>query len=442
MDTITPNQNSGGSKTTLYIVVFFLCVISATVGYFQYQLSSKDSESAKKLADLQAKTESQIKDAKTSLEADKIKQQATLDAAKIKQESAFKDREAKMKAAEAKVNADLKKAADTVKNANNLKAAADKAKTDADKKKKEADDAMKKAIASGNAVDKKLADEKKKLADEANKKVQAAEKKAADEKKKALDEAKKALDLKAKLDKVTKEKEELTGALKYNAVQGAPVAGTNFTLAPKTLTNITDAKACIGWAQDLDYPMWGYYDSTHPTKKNTCFGYSLASDKYKGDTANQNTIVACSYSDLRPDQGKCTTVIPEETVSLATGRYSLKGGPDRKYCSDTTGGLKCTSDTVGESEKFYVTKITDNIYSLKGGRNDQYCADDQDGVLRCNRDAVGNWEKFTLKKFAGKYVLIGGRDSQSCKTNSDKLVKCNANKSRTREARFELTKVT
>lgn len=321
MDTITPAQNGQtgkGGKTTLYIVVFFLCVISVIVGYFRYQLSSsektfktelssRESESTKKLADLQAKTESQIKDAKTSLEADKIKQQATLNAEKIKQESAFKDREAKMKAAEAKVNDDLKKAAETVKSANSLKAAADTAKADADKKKIEADNAMKKAVASGNEVDKKLADEKKKLADEANMKVNAAVKKAEDEKQKAMLEAKKALELKAKLDSVST---VLMNVGNYNAIPGYPKSEYNFAEdGPVT----SDPDQCRRWARAKGYAMWGHRNSSHPDPnyKNKCFAYTSAVQKgikYTGDGGDRVNVVGCVDKASRPDLETCQTM--------------------------------------------------------------------------------------------------------------------------------------
>ena len=198
-------------SATLYIVVFFMCVISMLVAYFQFSLSSAESDAQKRLAEVQTKADERLKEAKTSLEGEKIKQEAQIEARKIKEESARKTaeealtaREAKIKAAEAAVQKKLKAATDSVKAANALKNTAAAAKRDADKKKKEADAAMAKAIKSGKDVDKKLAAEKKKLAAAADKKVKAANKKAADAKKKARAEAKKALAYKTKLNKANK----------------------------------------------------------------------------------------------------------------------------------------------------------------------------------------------------------------------------------------------
>ena len=212
------SESSGGGKTTLFIVVFFLCVISAVVGYFQFTMSSQQAEAEKKMKDIQAKAEADMAAAKSDEEKREIQRKADLEVeqAKMKtqtdseratmkaqtdaEKKALADREAKIKAAEAAVNKKLADAAATVKNAQNLQNQAKKVKADADKKNKDAAAAMAKAVASGKAVDKKLADEKKKLAADAKKKVDAANKKAADATKKAKAEAKKALDLKKKLD--------------------------------------------------------------------------------------------------------------------------------------------------------------------------------------------------------------------------------------------------
>ena len=193
-------------SATLYIVVFFMCVISMLVAYFQFSLSSAESDAQKRLAEVQTKADERLKEAKTSLEGEKIKQEAEIEARKIKEESARKTaqealtaREAKIKAAEAAVQKKLKTATASVKAANALKNKAAAAKRDADKKKKQADAAMAKAIKSGKDVDKKLAAEKKKLAAAANKKVKAANAAANKAKAQARAEAKKALAYKKKL---------------------------------------------------------------------------------------------------------------------------------------------------------------------------------------------------------------------------------------------------
>jgi flagellar biosynthesis GTPase FlhF len=176
MDAIT--DTSPKSNMTLYIVIFFLCVISAVIGYFQMSLAGVRAEADKSAA---------VKDAQ--LEADK----------KI-----LADKEAKLKKAEELVNKKLAEATASVKEANNLKNAAKKVKADADKKKKEADDAMKRAEETNDENLKKLAAEKKKIADDAAKKVKQAQDKAKKAEDKAKKEAEKALGYKNELNKANK----------------------------------------------------------------------------------------------------------------------------------------------------------------------------------------------------------------------------------------------
>ena len=166
------------SNMTLYIVIFFLCVISAVIGYFQMSLAGVRADAEKSAA---------VKDAQ--LEADK---------------RILADKEAKLKKAEELVNKKLAEATAAVKEANDLKSAAKMVKDDADRKKAEADQAMKRAEETNDENLKKLAAEKQKIADDAAKKVKQAEdkaKKAADDAKK---QAKKALDYKNKLNEANK----------------------------------------------------------------------------------------------------------------------------------------------------------------------------------------------------------------------------------------------
>lgn len=171
-------DTSPKSNMTLYIVIFFLCVISAVIGYFQMSLAGVRADAEKDAA---------VKDAQ--LEADK---------------RILADKEAKLKQAEELVNKKLADATAAVKAANNLKNAAKKVKADADKKRKEAEDAMKKAEETNDENLKKLAAEKKKIADNAAKKVKRAQDKAKKAEDKAKKQAKKALDYKNKLNKANK----------------------------------------------------------------------------------------------------------------------------------------------------------------------------------------------------------------------------------------------
>jgi hypothetical protein len=307
------SESSGGGKTTLFIVVFFLCVISAVVGYFQFTMSSQQAEAEKKMKDIQAKAEADMTAAKSEEEKREIQRKADLELeqAKMKaqtdseratmkaqtdaEKKALADREAKIKAAEAAVNKKLADAAATVKNAQNLQNQAKKVKADADKKNKDAAAAMAKAVASGKAVDKKLADEKKKLAADAKKKVDAANKAAATAKAQATAEAKKAIDLQKRLNaadaKLRGKNYERSG--KYGAVPGyyrtgATWAGDHF--------NISDPNWCRNRARQLGVASWGHRNASHPTTKykNSCYFYKTAG-KYGGDGNDDIHMVGCAF---------------------------------------------------------------------------------------------------------------------------------------------------
>jgi chemotaxis protein histidine kinase CheA len=310
------DSESGGGKTTLYIVVFFLCVISMLSGYFYYAMGSSEAEAQKKLADTQAKAEADMAAAKSEEEKREIQRKADLglERAKAKvqvdaEKKALAGREAKIKAAEAAVNKKLADAAATVKNAQNLQKQANVVKAGADKKNKDAAAAMAKAVASGKAVDKKLADEKKKLAADAKKKVDAANKAAAAAKAQATAEANKALSLKKQYDQLNKRANMFVGAIvRLNAVPGYYKDGKTIAWGgegPKT----GDTQVCREWAAKLGYPAWGHRTADHPDPnwKNSCFGYKEVRARHDvkrdGDEAH---IVGCTFTDLRPDQTVCS----------------------------------------------------------------------------------------------------------------------------------------
>ena len=300
MDTM--DSESGGGKTTLYIVVFFLCVISMLSGYFYYAMGSSEAEAQKKLADTQAKAEADMAAAKSEEEKREIQRKADLglERAKMKaqtdaEKKALTDREAKIKAAEATVNKKLADAAATVKNAQNLQKQAKVVKADADKKNKDAAAAMAKAVASGKAVDKKLADEKKKLAADAKKKVDAANKAAATAKAQATAEAKKALNLKQRLGqaeaKLKGKNFERSG--KYGAVPGYYRTGATWA---GDHSNISDPNWCRNRARQLGVASWGHRNASHPDNKykNSCYFYKTAG-KYDGDGNDDIHMVGCAF---------------------------------------------------------------------------------------------------------------------------------------------------
>lgn len=296
------DSESGGGKTTLYIVVFFLCVISMLSGYFYYAMGSSEAEAQKKLADIQAKATREIADVKSEEEKREIQRKADLELeqAKMKtqtdaEKKALASREAKIKAAEAAVKKKMTDAAARVKNAQNLQNQAKKVKADADKKNKDAAAAMAKAVASGKAVDKKLANEKKKLAADAKKKVDAANKAAATAKAQATAEAKKAIDLQKRLNaadaKLRGKNYERSG--KYGAVPGyyrtgATWGGDHF--------GISDPNWCRNRARQLGVASWGHRNASHPDNKykNSCYFYKTAG-KYDGDGNDDIHMVGCAF---------------------------------------------------------------------------------------------------------------------------------------------------
>ena len=305
------DSESGGGKTTLYIVVFFLCVISMLSGYFYYAMSSQRVEAEQKIKGIQVKAEADITTAKSEEEKREIQRKADLELeqAKIKvqtdaEKKALADREAKIKAAEAAVNKKMADAAATVKNAQNLQNQAKAVKADADKKNKDAAAAMAKAVASGKAVDKKLADEKKKLADDAKKKIDAANKAAATAKAQATAEAKKALDLKTQLAQIDAKTKGavFAEAAKYGAVPGyiskgywkdVPTIRVGLTMKA---TNNPDL--CARAARKEGSLAYGFRTSKHPDPKyrNTCFIYKRDDRvKYEGNGADEAHITGCAF---------------------------------------------------------------------------------------------------------------------------------------------------
>jgi hypothetical protein len=332
-----PQENGGGGKTTLYVVVFFLCVISAVVGYFQFTINSQQAEAEQMIKDIQAKAESEMAAAKSEEEKREIQRKAELESERVKlkaqsdeekakmkaqsdaekakmkaqsdaEKKALASREAKIKAAEAAVNKKMADAAARVRDAQNLQNQAKKVKADADKKKRDADAAMAKAVASGKAVDKKLANEKKKLAADAKKKVDAANAKAAKAAKAAQAEAKKALNYKNQLNQVTGRLSLIVSTVgQNNAVPGylrGGYSGRVLGRGPDT----SNPKVCRDWAAKEKFAVWGHRNNMHPDPKykNTCFAYETATATYRGDANDKIHMVGCTYGDLRPDQTVCS----------------------------------------------------------------------------------------------------------------------------------------
>jgi len=288
-----------GGNTTLYIVLFFLCVISVMAGAFYYQTQSAASKAEAELKKIQDEAASAMAAAQSDFEKQQIQADAERKASSAKLEATVAAREEQLKKLEAKVNADLAAAAKTVKNANDLKAAATKTADDAAKQLKEAEEAQKKADATGKENDKKLAAEKKKLAADAAKKVAAANKKATAAAKKAKAEAKKAKDLKKKLDTADAKLSgvEFERAAPYGAVPGYKISGRK-SVGIKNKYNVTDPNVCKKLARAQGANVWGHRGIDHPKEKdrNSCFFYTVDPEKkYKGDKNDKIHMIGCTY---------------------------------------------------------------------------------------------------------------------------------------------------
>jgi hypothetical protein len=216
-----PPVAAKGGKNTLYIVLFFICVISVMAGSFYFMNQSQDTKSARDVEKIQAEAASKMKDATRDFEKKQIQAEAAEKTRAAQRKAEFtgkeaalearaKGREAQLKALEGKVSSELAAAAKTVKSANELKAKAASERNAAATRLREAEAAKKKADASGKPNDKKLADEKAKLTAAANAKVADVNKKATDAANKAKAVAAKALNLKKALDKAK-------ARAKYNA---------------------------------------------------------------------------------------------------------------------------------------------------------------------------------------------------------------------------------
>lgn len=309
MDTIAlnpvgpaPVQRSGGGKTTLYIVVFFLCVISIVTGVFYYMLGQKDSDAANKLKELETKAAAEMAAAKSEAEKREIARKAEMDAEKAKMEAAFKMSESKFKAqeemlkkAQARVDTELADAAKRVREAKELQRNAADVKAEAEARKLDAEAAMKEAEKTKDANAKKLADEKKRLADLADQKVVEANAKAARAVNDAKAEAKKAIDLQKRLDgaeaKLRGKRYEET--VKLGAVPGYYTTG--YVFAGDRL-NVIDTQLCRNEARNNGWAAWGHRNSKHgdPKYRNSCFFYKTV-PKYEGNPKDDIHMVGCAF---------------------------------------------------------------------------------------------------------------------------------------------------
>lgn len=88
-------------------------------------------------------------------------------------------------------------------------------------------------------------------------------------------------------------------------------------------------------------------------------------------------------------------------------RISLRGGRDKKFCSDDSRWMQCNREGVDFWEQFIIEKnnsksINDvikdgDIISIRGVRNNRYCSYDDDRKIKCNIGSSNLWEKYIIE---------------------------------------------
>jgi hypothetical protein len=412
---------------SLYIIVFFLCVIGAVVGYFQFTLSSQKAKAEKDLKSIQDKAQADLAAAKSEeekreiqrkaqIESERVKMRAQTEAEKAKiraqtqaEKKALTSREAKIKAAEAAVNKRLRDAASKVRNAKNLQNQAKRVKADADKKKRAADAAMARAVKTGKDNDKKLAAEKKRLANDAQKKVKQANARASAARNSAKAEAKKALAYKKLLNERTEMAQTIIGTtLGENASLGYYKTRGTYTWGGEGPRN-SSPKGCAKWAKTKGYAAWGFRNRDHPTKryKNTCFGYKYVSSKLDRKHGDNIHMVGCTYTDLRPDQTVCPAgLVKEAYVKIYDGcSASDKGTVIRSVIfKDVKPGTKGIINVCDKNN----TRRSAGYVELKNMKlTGSYQARTTQRLARYRKAEVSTTKSFTQCRKFSKYTRKG-----------------------------------
>ena len=416
-------SESGGGKTTLFIVVFFLCVISVLSGYFYYAMGSSEAEAQKKVAEIQAKAAREMADAKSAAEKDKIASEAAMQAAKAKLQAESAANASKNKLqnealnkSKAKLKSDLAAAAKAIKEANALKLTANKAKADADKKAAEATSAIQKAQKSGQENEKKLAAEKKKLATQAQNKVNEANKKATQAIEAAKKEAQAVIELKKRLDSAeTKLKQ---GAVASATVQGQQVRLEKATAVQGQLVRLEKATAVQGEAlqkpkgdkvpvkiSSFVFMRAGGYGKNKRYKivEAPCYSYTCR------ENAASRTLQLVRFKGKGPDQ----FLIQDSTGRLC--RWDgVKGGTNNLFACDLNNvSLEEAYDkkavftgkrmpaNFAAPPGINIDKIRNEIVHLPGVKQDgglRYCAHSRfSNAFRCDYDqpSAGNMFRIT-----------------------------------------------
>ena len=128
---------------------------------------------------------------------------------------------------------------------------------------------------------------------------------------------------------------------------------------------------------------------------------------------------------------KSTSTPNSTNIPIIQGTITLEA--NNKYCTYEGDKIICNkiSNTIEESDRFYIETIEDNYISIKKG-DDKYCSDDGDKII-CNKNNIGEWEKFKIENLfknqtvENNYVAIrGGKNNAYCTVNEDSKIICNS----------------
>jgi hypothetical protein len=99
---------------------------------------------------------------------------------------------------------------------------------------------------------------------------------------------------------------------------------------------------------------------------------------------------------------------------LPDGKYLIRGGREKRYCTDDANGLICSTETPGPLEMFTVQHLDGEKYAIQGYRSGLWCTVTRTG-LRCESPVVGDWQVFRFHQMEdGTYVIQSNRNGQWC----------------------------
>ena len=99
---------------------------------------------------------------------------------------------------------------------------------------------------------------------------------------------------------------------------------------------------------------------------------------------------------------------------LPDGKYLIRGGREKRYCTDNANGLICSTETAGPLEMFTFQHLDGEKYAIQGYRSGLWCTLTRTG-LRCESPVVGDSEVFLFHKMDdGTYGIQSNRNKQWC----------------------------